>query len=496
MIKNWNYILKNILQGERDEVNIKSCKDFLKQLGIKYDHMSASEIYVVSCGLFSSIKKTCIRSVENKVNLSGYETVKEQNLSNEAAMQLKSIMDAKELDLLKELLGIIDQKKLVAPAFLLPSLLDLGYQNRALRPKIARLIGKRGQWLAEKRDKWSIYKIYFTSDWEKLFDKGTTKERMFALKKTRFTSKSLHIRWVKKCWEDEHVKTQLKILETFGLPLTDEDIDFLSQHSQEAHQSLKEPMERLLLHYPASVINKTLLTFIEQGLIINEDCIEVSTNIQQCTTPYHWLNTYLEKESNETVLFKILCLVNPILLETLFKIKYSDLLSLAQNSESWKYLSISFLQSSSLHNAESWLMQIHRIYLENNRSNWLQEVFQQLYETVSYYTFNCFLQNSIQVNRHQIIQSQNKLYDILMVDDKKWDLKNSISILNILIKTMDHNDFTLNWGLKAMIKKAAYALNPAVLNDPELYQVLQYNRNADIMNCVKTLKQRASFYNI
>ena len=149
-----------------------------------------------------------------------------------------------------------------------------------------------------------------------------------------------------------------------------------------------------------------------------------------------------------------------------------------------------------MHHAEFWLMQIHQIYLENNHSNWLKEIFMQLYETVSFNTFNGFLQNCIQANRHQIIQSQNKLYDILMVDHKKWNHKNSIAVLNILIRTLDQNDFTLNWGLKALIKRAAYALNPGVLRDPESHHMLQSNRNADIMKCVETLKQRASFYNL
>jgi hypothetical protein len=102
----------------------------------------------------------------------------------------------------------------------LPSLLDLGKRQSDLREAIAKVLGKRGQWLAAQNPEWN----YVASEDESAWETGSKAARLMWLTKLRRQEPDRARQLLESTWKQESASDRtafLEVLET-GLSMADE----------------------------------------------------------------------------------------------------------------------------------------------------------------------------------------------------------------------------------------------------------------------------------
>jgi len=146
---------------------------------------------------------------------------------------------------------------------MVPALMEIGTQQKALQTAIATCCGKRGAWLAKFNEAWSFSTIQTT---EALWQTGTLEQRKKVFTETRKTDAAKAMEWLMQTWPQEDANTKLAFLELFKTNISEFDVDFLQGLSTEKSKKVKDEAIQLLKHIPSSIIVLQYIKLLEQSI--------------------------------------------------------------------------------------------------------------------------------------------------------------------------------------------------------------------------------------
>jgi hypothetical protein len=159
-----------------------------------------------------------------------------------------------------------------APEETLPLLLDVGREQKELRPLILPILGQRGLWLAEegKSRKWDWARL---DDPARVWQSGTTDERAALIQLLRMRNPAQALALVGDTWADEGAAQREKFLKLFEEGLSMADEPFLEAALDDRAQGVRQAAAELLARLPESRFcqrmrrrAETALTLTRSGL--------------------------------------------------------------------------------------------------------------------------------------------------------------------------------------------------------------------------------------
>lgn len=159
--------------------------------------------------------------------------------------------------LLPEYLALVAQRQQRVPFALLPALLDVGHQERSLRPMIVAILGERGVWLAQQHDAWSYARSgvdplgtaeQLAHDWET----GSHDVRLLVLQHLRQSAPEQARTFLAGTWRSERAPRRVELLATCRQGLSMADEPFLESCLDERSQEVRSTAAQLLASLPGS----------------------------------------------------------------------------------------------------------------------------------------------------------------------------------------------------------------------------------------------------
>jgi hypothetical protein len=166
--------------------------------------------------------------------------------SPRAARFLHLMLQGEYGPVLPEWLAVAAQAGQRVPELHLPTLLDLGRQQRHLREAILLVLGQRGRWLAAQNPDWSYaVELETEADWET----GSIAARSLFLQHLRTRNPDRARELLSSCWSQEAASDRVRFLESFytGLSMADEPFleDVLNDRSKEVRRIAADMLSRL-----------------------------------------------------------------------------------------------------------------------------------------------------------------------------------------------------------------------------------------------------------
>lgn len=160
-------------------------------------------------------------------------------------------------DLLTQWLALAADHGGHVPPATLPALLDVGRRNSIVRPPLARVAGRRGQWLAAMRADWRWLGDE-AADWpapvprSDVWETGSVGERLGQLVALRRTEPARGRELVESTWASESSEDRARFLTAFGTGLTLDDDPFLDRVLDDRRKEVREAAFELLRRLPGS----------------------------------------------------------------------------------------------------------------------------------------------------------------------------------------------------------------------------------------------------
>ena len=151
------------------------------------------------------------------------------------------------------------------PAPWLPKLLDFGLQNPHLRPQIAAVLGRRGQWLATQNPAWRYGQVraltIFAPDSsasQAIWEQGSRSERALFLQRWREVNPNAAREALESVWSSERAKDREALLEALATHLSLTDEPFLEKALDDRGQFVRELAVELLSRLPESGLSQRM----------------------------------------------------------------------------------------------------------------------------------------------------------------------------------------------------------------------------------------------
>lgn len=143
----------------------------------------------------------------------------------------------------------------------LPALLSLGKRHSELREAIARVVGKRGQWLAAQNPEWNY--LAGDNDDAALWDTGSKASRLLWLTKLRRQAPQQARQKLESSWKQESASDRTAFLELCITNLSMEDEPFLESLLDDRSKEVRRTAINLLTYLPESRFVQRAIARIE-----------------------------------------------------------------------------------------------------------------------------------------------------------------------------------------------------------------------------------------
>jgi Family of unknown function (DUF5691) len=161
-------------------------------------------------------------------------------------------------DLLADLLTAAREAGYLAPAPLLPDLLDAAVRTSALRPAVGAVLGARGRWLARHRPDWQQVadQVAQASDDPEVWRTGSRGERRGYLANLRDRDPQAARGLLTEGWARETGEERASLLALLSRGLSADDEEFLEAALDDRAAAVRDTARRLLARLPDSAFNR------------------------------------------------------------------------------------------------------------------------------------------------------------------------------------------------------------------------------------------------
>ena len=149
----------------------------------------------------------------------------------------------------------------------LPSLLDLGKRQSDVREAIAKVLGKRGQWLAAQNPEWN----YVASEDEAVWETGSKAARLMWLTKLRRKEPDQARQLLESTWKQESASDRTAFLEVLGTGLSMADEPFLEALLDDRSKEVRRVTVDLLNCLPESRFCQRAIVRVQNFIKLHHD---------------------------------------------------------------------------------------------------------------------------------------------------------------------------------------------------------------------------------
>ncbi len=168
--------------------------------------------------------------------------------SDRTGYYLSLMLSGEHLQLLPELLDCLADLGQRVHETSLPSLLDLGKRQSDVCEAIAKVLGKRGQWLAAQNSEWN----YVASEDDSVWETGSKAARLMWLSQLRRQDPDQARQLVESTWKQESASDRTAFLESFSNNLSMADEPFLESLLDDRSKEVRRVTVDLLTCLPES----------------------------------------------------------------------------------------------------------------------------------------------------------------------------------------------------------------------------------------------------
>ena len=178
----------------------------------------------------------------------------------------------------------------------LPSLLDLGKRQSDVREAIAKVLGKRGQWLAAQNPEWN----YVASEDEAVWEMGSKAARLMWLTKLRRQEPDQARQLLESTWKQESASDRTAFLEVLGTGLSIADEPFLEALIDDRSKEVRRVTVDLLTCLPESRFCQRAIARVQNLIKLHHDGNQpyFTVDLPEVHTP-EMLRDGIEAKSND-----------------------------------------------------------------------------------------------------------------------------------------------------------------------------------------------------
>jgi hypothetical protein len=158
-------------------------------------------------------------------------------------------------------------QKLVLPE-MIPILFNRAIQHKEIRQSVAKVSGRRGEWLSRFNAAWEFSN---NTDEEQLWQTGTLDQRKAILKQMRGQDPARTREWLTQSWPQENANARTELLKQLDGTIEPEDEPFLLNPLNEKSQKVKDEAIRLLKQLPNSILVKKYAETAEPLITIKKE---------------------------------------------------------------------------------------------------------------------------------------------------------------------------------------------------------------------------------
>ena len=243
--------------------------------------------------------------------------------------------------------------------------------------------------------------------------------------------------------------------------------EFISDFCQDKRKEVREAAFSVLENLPTGFLQNQLLNIAKKFISLDK-----KNSILQVEMPEKYSDelaqvnikaNFAQIEGGEKAswLYQLASKLNPDNWLQIAELDIKKWLELFLNSD-WKKALLAGIWTAAQHfQSQNWLLAIHQLYLQTYQQNhWKAYPEEKLPAGLDDNYFN-------KVAILYIADAKNGFSDAhplinLLNNAPKWDMEVSKEILNIIDNHSSKDNFSLYYGLKALLQRAAYAVHPQI----------------------------------
>lgn len=446
----------------------------LKAFGFEFDQHQMGELLLLKAAAIYNKLHAAGRALEVQADVklapAQLETIPYCSLQR--SEQLQQIIRYQYEELLEEILNCLVQEQRLVPPALLPDLLDFGKKSQHLVTLLQQATGARGQWLAQQRPDWHY--LHQVDLEEKDFFYGDAAQRLLYLNELHKQAPSKAIELLEQTWATESFGMRVRFIQILGNHLAASDEAFLEAALDDSRREVREPAASLLAQLPDSRLVQRLTSRGNDLLQLVEGKLDIQLPKQY--NPALKRDGILERKiilkdhgAKANQLAQILSKIPPQHWETHFKLSPAQLLTLAAQTE-WEHVLLwGWAKSAKTHQNADWILACHRFYLKQFvQQNWSNFSLDFLHQQLPNELFNQLALEYLQIMTRPTLSDNDAIVGFLLSDGQAWDDQLSLAIIQRIRTTIEQDTHVFHWGLKSLLKRAAYAISPLLY--PQLNQ--------------------------
>ncbi len=467
----WNELVRVALIGtDRAKLSPELLKN-LEELGVDTSK-EATQVLLEGACMLSLINKTQGQLEDWKGKLPASSKANSTNpCSSKSSAHLSLILNGTYEPALSEFLSHLINNKKCLPPERLPDLLDQCLTNPKLWEKLRFTVGERGEWLIQQNPDWQgLIEIPQKIHWET----GSSDQRIALLKYLRIHEPEKVIPIIKTTWEEDSLKDRVSFIETLELNLSKKDEPFLERCLDDSRKEIRKAAANLLALIPKSNLIQRIFERLKSLLILKSGALKKSK-----------LEVFLpENDTGELIrdgidpsaqwykgglkasrLGQMVGTIPPNLWEAHFKKDTEETLHLFIRSNESELLLQALSEAALRHKNENWMHAISSFWIKNhNRQRWNSFNPKKLLEVLPVELFNQLAIESLKSKDH-LFDENAPITTILKSNNHHWE--NELT-LKVIQKMQDwiagaSSGYWSGWHLRAILKQAAYACNPDLL---------------------------------
>ena len=216
--------------------------------------------------------------------------------SDRTGYYLSLMLNGEQTQLLPELLDRLAEIGQRVHETSLPSLLDLGKRQSDVREEIAKVLGKRGQWLAAQNPEWN----YVASEDEAVWETGSKAARLMWLTKLRRQEPDQARQLLESTWKQESASDRTAFLESFSNNLGMADEPFLEALLDDRSKEVRRVTVDLLTCLPESRFCQRAIASVQDLIKLQHEGNQqyFTVDLPEAHTP-EMLRDGIEAKSND-----------------------------------------------------------------------------------------------------------------------------------------------------------------------------------------------------
>lgn len=390
--------------------------------------------------------------------------------SSQRITQLRSILRYKHDEILIEWFTSIAQAEEVLLPELLPELLNYCSKRSFLQPYLPPILGTRGRWLAPLHPQWQYAQQLGDKDQEAFFY-GERAVRLQYLRQLAQQDAPAALALVQQVWAEEGHDLRAAFLGVFvPLPPLAIAFDFWEAAAQDKRQTVRQQAIALLKRFPEASLVGRMKAHLKEWIQFPEAKALPMVELPESTTPSLRKDGIVEQRSwvvnqglRANILAQVIAAVPPQWWSEQYTWSRSQWITWATDSE-WSTVFITgWARAAQRFENIEWLLDCQTWFLNKSLQQEISTAsFEFLYDNLPNYLFQALATKAIALEGLRPFTDHHPLFTLLLVEGQHWGADFSKAVLRRIQLTIERESYVFHWTLKAVLKRAAYAIPPSL----------------------------------